>query len=98
VATSVARYGLRQPIVVDDKGVTIAGHTRLAAAQRQSLARVPLHVADDLSPVNTHPLADIQTAQESAGDRALLCAKIGELAGLLHTAGGGPLPEALRHG
>jgi len=50
VAGSLAEFGFRQPIVVDEQGVIIAGHTRLLAAQRLGLAQVPVHVATDLSP------------------------------------------------
>ena len=33
VAASIKEYGFRQPIVVDEEMVVIAGHTRLQAAQ-----------------------------------------------------------------
>ena len=33
VAASIREFGFRQPIVVDEVGVIIAGHTRLKAAQ-----------------------------------------------------------------
>ena len=32
VAASIKEFGFRQPIVVDDQSVIIAGHTRLVAA------------------------------------------------------------------
>ena len=50
VAASLKEYGWRQPIVVDDSGVIVVGHTRLLAAQRLGLTQVPVHVATDLSP------------------------------------------------
>ena len=50
VAASLKEFGLRQPIVVDEEGVIIAGHTRLLAAQRLGLEQVPVHVATDLTP------------------------------------------------
>ncbi len=37
VAASIKEYGWRQPIVVDEERVIIAGHTRLMAAQRLGL-------------------------------------------------------------
>ena len=43
-------FGFRQPIVVDEDGVIIAGHTRLLAAQRLGLEQVPVHVAAGLTP------------------------------------------------
>src|SRR4051812_36182441 len=50
VAASIHAFGWRQPIVVDDDGVILAGHTRYQAAMRLGLERVPVHVASGLSP------------------------------------------------
>ena len=45
VAKSIAEFGFRQPIVVDEKCVVIIGHTRLKAAQELKMKTVPVHVA-----------------------------------------------------
>ena len=84
VAASLKEFGFRQPIVVDGDGVVIAGHTRLLAAQRLGLARVPVHVARDLTPqqVKAYRLADNRTAQETSWDLELLPLEIAELADL----------------
>jgi DNA modification methylase len=84
VAASLTEYGWRQPIVVDPKGVIVVGHTRLLAAQRLGLPRVPVHVASDLSPaqIKAYRLADNRTAQESGWDYELLPLEIGELVDL----------------
>ena len=37
VAVSIKEFGFRQPIVVDDKGVIIVGHTRWKAARKLGL-------------------------------------------------------------
>jgi ParB-like chromosome segregation protein Spo0J len=50
VAASLKEFGFRQPIVVDTDGVIIVGHTRWKAAKKLSLAKVPVHVAQDLTP------------------------------------------------
>jgi hypothetical protein len=50
VAASIKEFGFRQPIVVDEAGVIIVGHTRWKAAQKLDLAKVPVHVATDLTP------------------------------------------------
>ncbi len=50
VAKSLQEFGFRQPIVVDAEGVIVCGHTRWKAATKLGLARVPVHVARDLSP------------------------------------------------
>jgi ParB-like chromosome segregation protein Spo0J len=46
VAASLKEFGFRQPIVVDDGGVIIVGHTRWKAAGKFGLAKVPVHVAN----------------------------------------------------
>jgi hypothetical protein len=50
VAKSIREFGFRQPIVVDKDGVIVVGHTRWKAAKKLGLAKVPVHVARDLSP------------------------------------------------
>jgi site-specific DNA-methyltransferase (adenine-specific) len=49
VARSIREFGWQQPIVVDDQGVVIAGHTRLEAAKQLGLDSVPVHTAEGLS-------------------------------------------------
>lgn len=63
VATSLREFGFRQPIVIDEAGVIIVGHTRWKAAKKLGLAKVPVHVAKDLSPeqAKAYRLADNQT-------------------------------------
>jgi len=41
VAASLGEFGFRQPIVVDEAGVIIVGHTRWKAAKSLGLANVP---------------------------------------------------------
>ena len=53
VAKSIAEFGFRQPIVVDEKCVVIIGHTRLKAAQELGLKTVPVHADNKL-----HELAE----------------------------------------
>src|SRR5258708_12467269 len=50
VAASIREFGFRQPIVVDEDGVIIVGHTRYKAALKLGLTEVPVHVAAGLSP------------------------------------------------
>ncbi len=63
VAASLKEFGFRQPIVVDAEGVIIVGHTRFKAAKKLGLAKVPVHVATDLSEaqVRAYRLADNAT-------------------------------------
>ncbi len=81
VAASIKTYGFRQPIVVDAAGVVIAGHTRLLAAKRLKLKRVPVHVATDLTPaqVRAYRIADNKTGEFSSWDDSLLAIELGDL-------------------
>jgi ParB-like chromosome segregation protein Spo0J len=49
LATSITKFGWTQPIVVDGKGVIIAGHGRRMAALHLQLEKVPVLVRRDLS-------------------------------------------------
>ena len=49
VAASIQEFGWRQPIVVDEAMVVLAGHTRLEAARKLGLKSAPVHVAKGLT-------------------------------------------------
>src|SRR2546425_12059222 len=65
VARSIAAFGFRQPILVDQHGVIIVGDTRYKAAVRLGLKQVPVHVATGLTPAQAqaYRLADNKTAE-----------------------------------
>ena len=50
VAKSIKDYGFKNPIICDEHGVILAGHTRKLAAEQLSLKEVPVIVANDLTP------------------------------------------------
>ena len=50
VAASIREFGFRQPIVTDEFGIIIVGHTRYKAALKLGLPQVPVHVATGLTP------------------------------------------------
>jgi DNA modification methylase len=81
VAASIKEFGFRQPIVVDGEGVVVVGHTRLKAAQRLGLEKVPVHVAADLSEAQkkAYRIADNQTASIATWDLELLPIELAEL-------------------
>ena len=81
VAASIKEYGFRQPIVVDEEMVIIAGHTRLQAAQSLGLKKVPVHVATGLTPaqIKAYRLADNRTSEDAEWDEELLALELGEL-------------------
>src|SRR4051794_1627978 len=81
LAASIREFGFRQPIVVDEHGEIIVGHTRWKAAQKLGLETVPVHVATGLSPaqIRAYRIADNQTAALSQWDYDLLPLEIAEL-------------------
>ncbi|MFO0873155.1 MAG: DNA modification methylase [Phycisphaerales bacterium] len=81
VAASLRQFGFRQPIVVDEAGVIVCGHTRWKAAQRLGLDKVPVHVARDLTPeqVRAYRIADNKTADLADWDMDLLAIELGAL-------------------
>jgi ParB-like chromosome segregation protein Spo0J len=81
VAASIQEFGWRVPIVVDVKGVIVAGHTRLLAAQKLGLSEAPVHVAAGLSPaqIKAYRLMDNRSHEESSWDFELLGPEISEL-------------------
>jgi DNA modification methylase len=70
VAASIREFGFRQPIVVDEDGVIVVGHTRYKAALKLGMTEVPVHVAVGLThaQAKAYRLADNQTAQLSGWD------------------------------
>jgi len=85
VARSIEELGFRQPIVVDEDGVIIAGHTRLLAAKRLGMEKVPVHVAEDLTAEEARALriADNRTAEAAEWDTEKLAEELGDLRTLL---------------
>ncbi|MGB2824023.1 MAG: ParB N-terminal domain-containing protein, partial [Phycisphaerae bacterium] len=81
VAASLREFGFRQPIVVDEAGVIIVGHTRWKAAKKLGLAKVPVHVARDLTPeqIKAYRIADNQTASIAEWDYELLPIELKDL-------------------
>src|SRR5258708_37718904 len=81
VAASIKAFGFRQPIVVDEEGVIIVGHTRYFAALKLGMTTVPVHVAVGLTPaqVKAYRLADNQTAQLSDWDDDKLVHELAKL-------------------
>ncbi|HQL73925.1 MAG TPA: ParB N-terminal domain-containing protein [Phycisphaerae bacterium] len=81
VAASLRQFGFRQPIVVDEGMVIICGHTRWKAARRLGLAKVPVHVAKDLTAeqVRAYRIADNKTGELAEWNMDLLPIQIADL-------------------
>ena len=74
IAASIAEFGFTNPILAGSDGVIVAGHGRLAAAQKLGLAVVPVVVLEHLSPTQRRALviADNRIAENAGWDEAML--------------------------
>lgn len=81
VAASIKEFGFRQPIVIDDESVIVAGHTRYMAAKKLNLEHVPVEIVHDLTElqIKAYRIADNRVAQESTWDDQLLNIEIQNL-------------------
>ena len=70
VSASIKEFGFKNPIIVDENNVIIAGHTRLKAATELGLEEAPVIVADDLTEdqVKAFRLVDNKTAEVAEWD------------------------------
>lgn len=74
VASSIQEFGFKQPILIDKEKVIITGHTRLLAAKKLGLNKVPVIIINDLSPAQVKALriADNRVSQFSTWKKDLL--------------------------
>lgn len=81
VAASIREFGFRQPIVVDEKFTVIVGHTRLLAAKKLELEKVPVHIAAGLTEaqIKAYRLADNRVGEEAEWDKELLQLELHDL-------------------
>lgn len=70
VAASIKEYGFKVPIVIDKENVIVTGHTRLKAAKKLKLDKVPCIMADDLTDaqIKAFRLADNKVSEFSTWD------------------------------
>ena len=77
VAASIQRFGWQWPILVDAKGVIVAGHTRYAAAKHLGHESVPVAVfTGDAKAAREFRIADNRVAQETAFDLEVLAEEL----------------------
>lgn len=81
IAASMQANGWTIPILIDERGVIIAGHGRLMAANKLRLQQVPVMVALDWSEdqKRAYRLADNQIPMNAAWDMAMLRTELVEL-------------------
>ena len=74
IAASIVEFGFTNPILAGSDGVIVAGHGRLAAAQKLGLDTVPVVVLDHLTPAQRRALiiADNRIAENAGWDDAML--------------------------
>lgn len=84
VAESIKQFGFKVPILIDKDCVIISGHTRLKAAKKLGLKKVPCIMADDLTEeqVKAFRLADNKVAEKAQWDFELLKQEIEQIDGL----------------
>lgn len=81
VAASIKEFGFQQPIVIDKENVVIVGHTRLLAAKKIGLIKVPVVIAENLSKaqVKAYRIADNKVGEYAEWDNDLLKIELEQL-------------------
>lgn len=74
VASSIKHFGFKVPIVIDNLNEIVAGHTRLKAAKKLGIKKVPCIIADDLddNQIKAFRLADNKVSEAASWDDELL--------------------------
>ncbi len=82
VAASIREFGFKNPVIIDRTGEIVAGHTRIMAAEKLGLKKVPCIIADDLTEaqIKAFRIADNKVAEATSWDQALLTIELQELA------------------
>ena len=70
VANSIKEFGFKVPIIIDKENVIVTGHTRLKAAEKLGLEKVPCIYADDLTEeqIKAFRIADNKVSEFSTWD------------------------------
>lgn len=70
VAASIEQFGFNVPVLVDKDGVLVAGHTRLKAAERLGMEKVPCIIIDSLDDekIRQFRILDNKTGELSSWD------------------------------
>ena len=78
VANSLREFGWKQSLVVDSDGVLIVGHTRLKAAKSLGMDKVPVLVANDLTPAQAqaYRIADNASGEIATWDFDILAVEV----------------------
>lgn len=81
VAASIKEFGFKVPVIIDKDNVIVAGHTRIKAAGKLGIDKVPCIIADDLSDeqIKAFRLADNKVGELAQWDFSKLEEELKEL-------------------
>jgi DNA modification methylase len=81
VVESIKEFGFKNPVIIDETNTIIAGHTRILAAKKLGLTKIPTIQVKDLTPdqVKAFRIADNRTTEFSKWDDRLLGAELADL-------------------
>jgi ParB-like chromosome segregation protein Spo0J len=81
IAASIQEWGWTTPILVDEKGMIIAGHGRVLAARQLGLQEAPVMVARGWSEAQcrAYVLADNKLAENAGWDKQILMLEVADL-------------------
>jgi hypothetical protein len=81
IAASMREWGWTNPILTDEDGTIIAGHGRVAAAQKLGLTEVPVMIARGWSEAKkrAYCIADNKLALNAGWDEEMLAAELSDL-------------------
>jgi DNA modification methylase len=81
IADSMVRFGVINPLIVDDRGRIVAGHARAEAAKLLGLPRVPAIRLSHLNEaeIRAYMLADNKLAEKAGWDREVLALELEDL-------------------
>lgn len=84
IMASIREFGFTNPVLVDDKGVILAGHGRVEAAKSLGMQTIPVLRIDHLTPEQkrAYAIADNKIALNAGWDLEILAADLKELAAL----------------
>lgn len=81
IAASIRTFGFNNPVLIDEDGVIIAGHGRVAAAKTLGLDTVPVIRLDHMSEAQkrAYILADNKLAEKAGWDKEILAIELQNL-------------------
>jgi hypothetical protein len=81
IAASIREWGWTTPVLVDEKGMIIAGHGRVLAARQLGLQEAPVMVARGWSEAQckAYVLADNKLAENAGWDKQILMLEVADL-------------------